>query len=228
MRIWLAMLAMLLAMSSPAAAQNPAPYPEAHQNFIYNLLFCDDPALFRTAKEGADTPRGVILSDHPDPKRVEAIANDASQESRTRALAYNWLRLNGHMVPKHILLGVIMEVPQDEGLDTLAAFADGSVRYINQSGRMAVVEGELAALKPTLTALFAASQTVVDKIGPWDKPRLPAPPKGHLRMTFVVSDGLYFGEGPMKDLISDPMAGPVFERATQLLLLVTRLDQKPN
>jgi hypothetical protein len=123
---------------------------------------------------------------------------------------------------------VIVEVPQDGGLDTLAAFTDGSMRYLNQSGRMAVVEGEVATLKPTLTALFAAAQTVVNTIGPWAKSRLPPPPKGNLRLTFLVSDGLYFGEGAMNDLIRDPMAGPVFQRAEQLLLQLTQMRDQPH
>jgi len=148
-------------------------------------------------------------------------------ESRTRALAYNWLRLHGHAVPPRVLLGTILEVPQDAGLDTLAAFADGSVRYINQTGRMAVIEGEVPAVSITVNALLAASQEVVNKIGPWEKPRLPPPAEGRLRMTFVVSDGLYFGEGPMAEMSRDPLAGKVFQKATQLLVLVTKLPGKP-
>lgn len=204
-----------------------APYKNDAADFMYNLLFCDDPTLFaRGAKENPDSPITAILSDTPDAARIAAIANDTTQESRTRALAFNWLRQHGHDVPKRILLGTILEVPQDAGLDTLAAFADGSARYINQTGRMAVFEGDVPAISATSKALLAASQEIVDKIGPWTKPRLPPPPKNHLRMTFLVSDGLYFGEGPMAEMTRDPLAGKVFQTATQLLVLVTKLPSR--
>jgi len=205
-----------------------APYRNDAADFIYNLLFCDEPVLFaRGAKDHPESDVAAILADAPDPARIEKIANNEAGESRTRALAYNWLRLHGHAVPPRVLLGTILEVPQDAGLDTLAAFADGSVRYINQTGRMAVIEGEVPAVSITVKALLAASQEVVNRIGPWEKPRLPPPAEGRLRMTFVVSDGLYFGEGPMAEMSRDPLAGRVFQKATQLLVLVTKLPGKP-
>ena len=37
-------------------------------------------------------------------------------------------------------------------------------------------------------------------------------------MTFLVSDGLYFGEGPMKIMERDPLAKPLLKAATALLL----------
>jgi len=44
------------------------------------------------------------------------------------------------------------------------------------------------------TELFSKSQQIINKIGPWDKPRKPYSTKGNTRITFLVSDGLYFGE----------------------------------
>ena len=41
--------------------------------------------------------------------------------------------------------------------------------------------------------LFAESEKIVKQIGPWDKPRRPHPAKGNARISFLVSDGLYFG-----------------------------------
>jgi hypothetical protein len=39
-------------------------------------------------------------------------------------------------------------------------------------------------------------------------------------MTFLVSDGLYFGEGPFDLMQRDAMAGPFVAQAAQLLKLV--------
>lgn len=108
-------------------------------------------------------------------------------------LAYQQLRHDGQSVPSRQLLGVIIEVPLAGGLDTLAAYSEGGVRYINHSGRIAVVDGA---------------------------PSMAPPERDNVRLTFLVSDGLYFGEGPMTVMQREPMAAPVIQRATELLQAV--------
>lgn len=113
----------------------------------------------------------------------------------------------------------------NDGLDTLAAFSDGGVRYINHSGRIIVVEGT-DVFQALVGRLFESASLVVARIGPWEQPRRPPPGKGTLRLTFLVSDGLYFGEGPMKALERDALAGPVFREATQLMVKVVATVKK--
>lgn len=136
-----------------------------------------------------------------------------------RYLAFSRLRGLGKNVPSKILLAVIVEVPLARGLDTLAAFSEGGVRYMNQSGKLVFIEG-VASFRPKVQDLFAAAQPVVSRIGPWTQPRLPPPANGRVRLTLLVSDGLYFGEGPMAEMQRDAMAGPVIQRATELLQAV--------
>ena len=86
-----------------------------------------------------------------------------------------------------------------------------------------------AAIREPVHVLFRqalVAQPVVNKIGPWDKQRLPPPKAGNVRMTFLVSDGLYFGEGPFAVLQQDSLAGPVLSKATQLLLRAVELGTK--
>ncbi len=156
------------------------------------------------------------------------LSEDSSQESRIRALAYGWLRANGFEVPRHKLLGVVIEVALTEGLDVLAAFSDGGVRYINQTGRLAVVEGGRPEVQAAVARLLTASQPVIERLGPWKKQRLPPPPQGHLRLTFLVSDGLYFGNGPIDAMEREPLAALVVREGAQLLQLVVAasLDKK--
>jgi hypothetical protein len=45
-------------------------------------------------------------------------------------------------------------------------------------------------------------------------------------MTFLVSDGLYFGEGPFETLQKDALGGPVLAKAAQLLQLVVEMGLK--
>lgn len=49
---------------------------------------------------------------------------------------------------------------------------------------------------------------------------------GNVRLTFLVADGLYFGEGPHAVLERDGMAGPVLAAATALLVAVTSLPRR--
>ena len=203
-----------------------APYREDAANHIYNLLFCDEPRMFAPHDaKAADWQRTLFA---PSPKNVEVrkLADDAAADARVRMLACNWLREHSQAVPAKQLLGVIVEVPLDGGLDTLAAYLDGSVRYINQSGKMSIFEGPIPKLAPFVDKLFEASRTVVARIGPWDKARLPAPRRGHVRLTFLVSDGLYFGEGAMDVFSRDAMAGPVIHAASQLLQQVVDIQAR--
>ena len=199
-----------------------APYRDDAANHVYNLLFCDEARLFapagRTATEWQRT-----LYEAPSSEGVRKLAQDASAEGRVRLLACSWLREHGVPTPPRELLGVVVEMALDGGLDTLAAYRDGGVRYINQSGKMSLLEGPMPQLTPLVEKLFEASRAVVARIGPWDKSRLPPPQRGHVRLTFLVTDGLYFGEGAMSAFQRDAMAGPVIHAAGLLLQQVVEL-----
>lgn len=199
-----------------------APYADPGTNTIYNLLFCDDLALYRRSHEGTlDGPWKTLFALKPDPQALAALAADRGSESRVRLLAGNALRAAGAAVKARELLGVVAEVGLDGGLDTLAAFGDGRARYINHTGKMVFWEAGGPPLQE-IVDLLEASATVVSKIGPWDKARLPRPGNGEIRLTFLVSDGLYFGQGPMETLQQDPVGGPVVAAATRLLVKLTR------
>lgn len=189
------------------------PYAADGANTIYNMAFADAPELFD--KDGAW--QADLFADDLDEDAVRAIAEDQTAESRVRLLAFNRLREEGREVSSRLLLGVITEVPLENGLDTLAAYADGRVRYISQDGDMVFIEEDIATLKPRVDALFAAAQPLVDRIGPWTEERLAPPRTRRVRLTFLVSDGLYFGEGDIADLTRDEFGAPIFNAAVQLL-----------
>jgi hypothetical protein len=196
------------------------PYRDDAANGMYNLLFCDEPALF--APKG-DAPQGVlatVLAELPDRVALEGIANDQDMESRVRMLAFNRLRAMKVEVASKQLLGVILEVPLGKGLDTLAVFADGRIRYINQAEKIGIFEDVPAAIAQKAQLVLRASQAVVDQIGPATELRR-APPTANLtRMTFLVSDGLYFGEAATDDMYADALGGPVMGNAAELLHLL--------
>ncbi len=217
----------LAASGSTSATELYKPYTESHVNFLYNLSFCDDLSLFRNQNsEKGVALWGALLAEHPDTATLHKIANDEANEGRVRALAYNRLRAAGEVVPSKRLLGVIVEVPLQNGLDVLAAFSEGGVRYLNQSGKVVIFEGQGNPVEDLAKELVSASQPIVNKIGPWDKQRLPPPKTGNVRITFLVSDGLYFGEGPFGVMQQDQLAGPVLSKATQLLQRAVELGAK--
>ena len=208
------------AAAAPSSAPLPdGPYKDDATNLIYQLLFCDRPQLFKDHHTGDLVPPcSVLFSKAPDFQALAKIAGDKGQESRVRMLAFNALRAAGKAVPQKEHLGTIIEVRLPGGLDALAVFADGGARYINQSGKIVVVEGTPSPFDPEIKRVVDASKPIIAAIGPWDKNRLPAPKQGNIRMTFLVSDGLYFGEGPMDAMQKDRMAEPLISAARTLLL----------
>ena len=206
------------ASTTATASELHKPYPESNFNFLYNLLFCDDLALFKNKNNTkGDGIWPTLLADKPDFNALHKIAEDEKNEGRVRAIAFNRLRASGQKVPAKKLLGVIVEVPQGGGLDVLATFAEGGVHYLNHSSKVAIFEGAGHPVEKLAKELIAMSEPIVNQIGPWDKKRLPPPKQGNVRMSFIVSDGLYFGEGPFDALQKDPMGGPVLAKAAELL-----------
>jgi hypothetical protein len=212
--------------SGAVAAPPYFPYASEAANTIYNLLFCDDIAAFRPKVAAQIAPwQAVLFSDPADANALQSVAADSSQEGRIRSLAYGRLRGIGEPVPSKALLGVIVEVALSAGVDVLAAYSEGGVRYINQTGKLAVFEC-VASIQPLVRSLLHASQAIVSRIGPWENPRLPPPKSGNTRLTFLVSDGLYFGEGPMPQMQRDPMGARVIGDATALLQAIVALGSK--
>lgn len=205
--------------ASRSGEMTGGPYGDDSANLIYQLLFCDRPQLFKQNHKGnLEPPWSVLFSNTPDLEAIDKIAGDKHQESRVRALAFNALRAAGRPVPKKEYLGTVIEVRLAGGLDTLAVFGDGGARYINQSGKIVVVEATPSPFDNEIRKVVAASKPVIAAIGPWDKGRLPAPKEGNIRLTFLVSDGLYFGEGPMDAMQRERMAAPLVSAGTALLL----------
>lgn len=194
-----------------------ATYPDPAVDKIYELLFCDNPELYRNAESTGDYPWNVLFASPTNIADIEKLVDDDDVETRPRILAANILRSLGEPDDSKQLFGVIVEVGMDDGLDTLAAYEDGTARYINYTGSMIIWDTRTAQSDELIVDLFAAARNVVAQIGPWDDARLNHPKSGNIRLSFLVSDGLYFGEGPFSVLAQDPIGGPVVGAATKLM-----------
>ena len=210
---------LLAALSSRRHASRPAtaalPYQQEELNLMYQLLFCDDQQLVKQGPEPAS-----LFGAAPDPSVVQTIGEDPAEESRVRLLAWQWLRVAGQPVASRELLGVVVEVPLEGGLDVLAAYADGSVRYINHIGRVAVFEGspeEVAEQGKLLVhaAIPLAAKGLV-------KNRAVPPVLGNMRLSLLAADGLHVRDGTFGDIDRDKIASPVLKQAQRLLDAVVR------
>jgi hypothetical protein len=159
------------------------------------------------------------------------IAQMQGLESRHYAQAWHLLRGLGVQPPPHLqkeLLGVVVEVAMDGGVDLLAAYADRSARYYNFSGSGVVWERPNPSLDPLIDALLDAGRAIVVHIGPWEGPRRPPPTAGQVRLNMLTPGGLCFGEGPFEALSGDPMGGRLIHAATELMQGLTVLGAPPG
>jgi len=140
---------------------------------------------------------------------------------------YNLLFTDRGLAPKDDeLFAVILEVALPEGLDTLAAYNDGSARYINQTGKMIIWETLSTESDELIQHLLSEGKIVASKIGPWDGERRPPPENGMVRMSFLVGNQLYFGEGPFQTLYNDPMGRPVIDAGIALMQFLIQQTEK--
>jgi hypothetical protein len=194
---------------------------QAEHLLMYQGLFCDMPGVYSTDRVGSEL--GFVLSGETSDNALLTKAHDDFVESRLRLLAFHQLRVRGVSVDQGILLGVVVEVALEAGLDVLAVYLDGTARYLNYSGKVIIWEAKDPEVDRLIIEVFALSEHILAQIGPWEGQRKPPPPSDHLRLSFLASDGLYFGEGPMNALFGDPMAGPVLNLLTNLMqILVER------
>jgi hypothetical protein len=155
----------------------------------------------------------------------QEVADDPDIESRHVLQAWHFLRSIGVTPPPEIakrVYGAVAEVAVDEGHDVLAAYADGSVRYLNFSGAAILIEDRIATVDVPATEMLTIGQSIANAIGPTDNP-LPPLPIGHSRLTLLTPIGPHFGQGPDGELRADSRAGPFFDAATRTLVAVVAL-----
>ncbi len=208
-------------MTTPSSVPSK-PYADDATNSIYELLFCANINLYKPdASALLAYPWNILFDPEPEQVDLEKIVFDDQVESRIKLLAYDAMRRHGLPIEEKELLGVIVEVGLDEGLDVLASYQDGTARYINYTGKMILWEVTDQTSKEITAQLFRDSLSIVHRIGPWSHPRKPHPVKGNVRISFLVSDGLYFGEGPINVLFNDALAAPALSSATAMMQYLT-------
>lgn len=201
---------------------NGVPYRDDGLNKIYQILFCDRIDRYKTPELAGQFPWAEIFKESPDPIELQKIIDHPNIETRPKILAYRRLAEIGKPSSEKELLGIVVEVALDEGLDTLAAYKDGTARYINHSEKIIIWDVPTHESREITGKLFEEGRTIVKKIGPWEHDRLPAPQKGNVRITLLVRHELYFGEGPTEVLFNDPIGKAALGEATMFLQYLTK------
>lgn len=210
-----------------------APHPELRE-----LLFADLPParareVFRRGGPATsamvELADAAIAGDAVAASAALARIRDGDRESRLRLQAWSLARAAG-VTPSDDeaseVLGVVVDMGLEEGLDTLAAFADGSARYLNHSGSAIVWEVPDIAVGERTRALLAAAEAVIPVTGPLDAPRPGPPGEGGAMISVLTPGGLHVGAGSIHALSRDSRGGPVIEAGAALMgLLVDRAMQ---
>jgi len=157
---------------------------------------------------------------------LSRITQMARLESRHYLQAWHGLRALNQPPPldvaKHVL-GVVIEVTVSYGVDVLAAYEDHTARYLNAHGGGVIWERPNSTLDQSIDHLLAAGRAIVTRIGVWTGARRGPPPVDHVRVTLLTPSGPHFGEGPLKILERDPLAGPAVAAGVGLVQHLTQL-----
>jgi len=154
----------------------------------------------------------------------QQIAASDGLESRHVLQAWHFLRQAGQEPPADhgkLALGAVVEMPVNGAHDLLAAYQDGSARYLNYSGKVVVWEDRsVAPIQEAIDKWLTVAQAIAKVTGPWDQPQLPPVPAGHARVMVLTPSGPHLGQGPEAALQADPMAGAFLGAATSLFQLI--------
>jgi hypothetical protein len=105
-------------------------------------------------------------------------------ESRVALQAWHFVRRAGHRPPEDLaslVLGAVAEVPVKRSHDVLAAYRDGTARYLNHAGGAVVWEDrEDVVVQAAVRDWLAVAQGLARVIGTWDQPSVPPLSAGHL------------------------------------------------
>jgi hypothetical protein len=105
--------------------------------------------------------------------------------------------------------------------DVLAAYRDGTARYLNHAGGAVIWEGQEPPIHAAIDDWLTTAQGLARVIGTWNQPSLPPPPAGQLRVLMLTPGGPRFGRGPEADMKNEPAAGRFLTPATTLMQLLT-------
>jgi hypothetical protein len=194
------------------------PYHDAGIDLEYNRLFCDDIKLFRlSAGQFSSTEWSIMLAARRRLEKVREISRNNDLPAQLRTLAFNYLVSKNQAPLQKELLACIVEVGEADGLEVLAAYTDYHLVYINSAGHKKEWDRLKPAARENMVRLFGSSVNLAAHLQPTDQPRFVPPIPGMVRITLLLSDGRYFGQGPVNHLTKDELGGALIRQSKRLL-----------
>ena len=199
------------------------------------LLFCDQTlqALVTSLdKDVASDGAWMLLTkaaehiQHGDVARgaelLLELAGNPTME--TRVLLWSWaaLRCLGFH-PKSYeaddIQGVVMQVPLENGIDVLAAYIDGTARYVNQGGKAIIWEITDAAITAIIRKVLESCKDLPGVVAAASRND---PARDFVRVTMLTFSGNRFAEVSMQYLDSSPIKQVLSIGAELLAKLIKR------
>lgn len=145
-------------------------------------------------------------------------------ETRHLLQAWHFLRQAGCPPADNrakLVLGAVAEMPVQGAHDVLAAYRDGTARYVNYSGQAVVWDDRSdQQVQAAINRWLIAGQVIANTVGPWEEPSLPPVAAGDARLMVLTPGGPHFGQGPAARLSASPRARPFATAATSLVELI--------
>jgi hypothetical protein len=154
-------------------------------------------------------------------KSLRQLLATPGAEVREKLLAWRALRKLGEELPPNLsqeVVGVVLEVPVENWVDTLAAYSDGRARYLNGKGGVIVHEVRLddPRLNSLVEGVIKAAKPLVQKAPVFDKHQ---PPNSEvIRVSILTYGGIHVIEAKESDIRGSHLMSPVFNAGTRLFL----------
>ena len=213
--------------------------PSENADEYKNLLFVDQRLEELTTRHNVATDPFAKAYQHvkegktDDAKKsLRQILSDPVAEVREKLWAWRALRELGEKPPASVaneVQGVVMEVPVDDWIDTLAAYSDGRARYLNPKGGLIVWEAmEENRLSALAKSFINAAKPLVERAPISDKHK---PAKdGVIRVSILTYAGIRILEGKDSDVIAGRhiLSPAVYAGQELFLALIEAAEKQKN
>ncbi len=197
-------------------------------------LFFADQSLEELAKtlHGSKTePWSLFISAFTDSQKNDLDAAKASlheilkipdSESRVRLLAWRSLRALGEQPPAKVaseVQGVICELHNEAGIGTIAAYADGTARWLGARGRITIWDASYgdAHIDSLIRGLMKSSEFIVGTTSPHETHHSPEPPMDYFRVSVLTFTGVHMKEVFGPDITIDDQMTPLLTGSVDML-----------
>lgn len=140
-------------------------------------------------------------------------------ETRIQLWTWNALRSLDRQPPEDVAMavqGVIFEIPVEDGLDTLAVYVDGNVRYVDHTGKVVIWDravDEVAALSMGLIGLVSPLNSTLVLTD-----QNPMPTSDRIYVTTLSFTGTRYGGARLEELKNKRhQFAPMFAAAMELM-----------